>query len=373
MVARKLEDILRQFHVDAKLGFLLSNPLTQLPNAFQPWHSIVDELPALIESGSIDERIASLPMIATDQLKSDRELRLAHLLLVTLAAAHVWSKGTDKVRLSIPAQISMPLVSVSDRLGLKPIVCHASACLANWRYRPGVDPNSRFRAEDISLIAFRFISHPGNEWFFTITAQMETELARGLVAIADACFNCHLSVNTLTDIRYSLNTAAATFQRMKERLPPDVFYYGFRHFLSGYTQGDFVQQGGIILEGEEERGPQFLNGGSAAQSSALHVYDAFLGVEHSGPEREYLEKQWEYMPPEHREFIKWVRQSALQVEHLNDAPGYAETVAALRHFRCEHIKVVTSYIVAPAKADNPGVGTGGTSFMKLLKTIRDDC
>lgn len=37
---------------------------------------------------------------------------------------------------------------------------------------------------------------------------------------------------------------------MKERLPPDVFYYGFRHFLSGYTQGDFVQQGGIILEGK---------------------------------------------------------------------------------------------------------------------------
>uniref|UniRef100_A0A915ARX4 Indoleamine 2,3-dioxygenase n=1 Tax=Parascaris univalens TaxID=6257 RepID=A0A915ARX4_PARUN len=358
MVARKLEDVLRQFRVDENYGFLLPNPLTQLPNAFQPWQSIVDELPALIESGSIDERIASLPVIATDQLKSDRELRLAHLLLVTLAAAHVWSKGTDKAQLSIPAQISIPLVSVSDRLGLKPIVCHASACLANWRYKPGVDPDSRFRAEDISLIAFRFISHPGNEWFFTITAQMETELARGLVAIADACFNGHLSVNTLTDIRHSLITAAATFQRMKERLPPDVFYYGFRHFLSGYTQGDFVQQGGIILEGKEERGPQFLNGGSAAQSSALHVYDAFLRVEHSGPEREYLEKQWEYMPREHREFIKWVRENVHRVEHLNDAPGYAETVAALRHFRSEHIKVVASYIVAPAKADNPGIGTG---------------
>ncbi|KHN76443.1 Indoleamine 2,3-dioxygenase 1 [Toxocara canis] len=368
-----VEDVLRKFHVDANLGFVLPDPLTHLSAKFQPWQSIVDDLPALLESNRIDERIASLPIIATDELQSKRELRLAHLLLVTLAAAHVWNRGPDKARLSIPAQIAVPLVSVSDRLGLKPIVCHASACLANWKRKPGVDKNVPFRAENVSLIAFRFTDHPGNEWFFTLTAQMETELAPGLVAITSACCESRLSATTLPEIHRSLATAAATFQRMKERLPADVFYHGFRHFLSGYTAGDFVNQGGINLEGKEERGVQLLNGGSAAQSSALHVYDAFLGVKHSGEERDYLEKQWDYMPPEHRQFIIWVREKTSHIEHLKGAPHYAETIAALRHFRCEHIKVVTSYIVSPAKANNPAIGTGGTSFMKLLKTIRDDC
>ncbi|VDM41672.1 unnamed protein product [Toxocara canis] len=291
-----VEDVLRKFHVDANLGFVLPDPLTHLSAKFQPWQSIV-----------------GLLFMIPFQFKA---------------------------RLSIPAQIAVPLVSVSDRLGLKPIVCHASACLANWKRKPGVDKNVPFRAENVSLIAFRFTDHPGNEWFFTLTAQMETELAPGLVAITSACCESRLSATTLPEIHRSLATAAATFQRMKERLPADVFYHGFRHFLSGYTAGDFVNQGGINLEGKEERGVQLLNGGSAAQSSALHVYDAFLGVKHSGEERDYLEKQWDYMPPEHRQFIIWVREKTSHIEHLKGAPHYAETIAALRHFRCEHIKVV---------------------------------
>ncbi|VDK75393.1 unnamed protein product [Anisakis simplex] len=129
-----------------------------------------------------------------------------------------------------------------------------------------------------------------------------------------------------------------------------------------------------LSSGFEDRGAQPLNGGSAAQSSALHVFDAFLGVVHDGDEGDYLQTQWDYMPPEHRNFIKWVRKRAIQlIPTIQQAAEYQKTIETLKHFRCEHIKVVTSYIVVPSSANKPGVGTGGTSFMKLLKKIRDDC
>lgn len=36
---------------------------------------------------------------------------------------------------------------------------------------------------------------------------------------------------------------------MEEHIPPDVFYNGFRHFLSGYTQNALAEQGGVVFEG----------------------------------------------------------------------------------------------------------------------------
>lgn len=57
----------------------------------------IDEIQELIENHTLDDRLQQLPLIATDALKTHNELRLAHLLLTTLAAAHVWQDGPDKV------------------------------------------------------------------------------------------------------------------------------------------------------------------------------------------------------------------------------------------------------------------------------------
>ncbi|VDK57737.1 unnamed protein product [Anisakis simplex] len=192
MTGECVEDILSEFHVDPKLGFVLPDPLTRLPDVFKPWQEIVDALPELLESQTIEQRIDALPIIDTTQLKSNKELRLAHLLLVTLSSAYVWNRGSDKPHLSIPRQISQPLIDVSDRTGLKPIVVHASACLANWKRcntesKCGIadERSELFRAEDVSLIAFRFTRHPGNEWFFTLTAQVISLSARFSLQFCD--------------------------------------------------------------------------------------------------------------------------------------------------------------------------------------------
>lgn len=94
------------------------------------------------------------------------------------------------------------------------------------------------------------------------------------------------------------------------------------------------------ISGHEELGPQPLNGGSAAQSSAFHVIDEFLGIQHAGTERAFLECQRSYMPPKHREFILWVRENAKKISNLRDSAEYQETVLAVRKFREAHINLV---------------------------------
>ncbi|KYO19103.1 indoleamine 2,3-dioxygenase 2 [Alligator mississippiensis] len=59
---------------------------------------------------------------------------------------------------------------------------------------------------------------------------------------------------------------------------PDTFYTTIRLFLSGWRDNP-AMQAGLLYEGESEL-PQAYSGGSAAQSTVLHAFDAFLGIRH---------------------------------------------------------------------------------------------
>ncbi|CAG9539879.1 unnamed protein product [Cercopithifilaria johnstoni] len=202
-------DILKYFEIDPNVGFLLPNPSAKLPEEFEPWHQIADEIQELIEYNMLEDRLQQLPLISTDILKTNNELRLAHLLLTTLAAGHVWQDGSDKARLTVPANISLPLFDVCYRLGLKPIVCHASVCLANWK---PIQEMSAFNAAMIDIIAFRFIKHPGNRWFFTLTAQIEAELAEAICAITSACLHGKIEESTMQHIYNGVTKATSTIE-----------------------------------------------------------------------------------------------------------------------------------------------------------------
>lgn len=94
------------------------------------------------------------------------------------------------------------------------------------------------------------------------------------------------------------------------------------------------------ISGKEQMGPQMFNGGSAAQSSTLHVVDGFLQVKHSGSEKKFLLEQRKYMLPAHKQFIEWIEARSALIPGIPDFEEYAETLKALRRFRDEHIKIV---------------------------------
>jgi hypothetical protein len=90
--------ILTEFKVDPIRGFLPHHdPLQRLPYArYHLWEDLGDDLPKLLGArlGQARAPLRKLPMLSTDKLVTEGELRRAHLLLCLFAHAYVWG-GTS--------------------------------------------------------------------------------------------------------------------------------------------------------------------------------------------------------------------------------------------------------------------------------------
>ena len=86
---------LEEYQVSATYGFVpVEAPLKQLPNQYTAWETIALNLPMLISSGEIDESIASLTLIPTEFLISEREWQRAYVILGFIANGYLW--GAEK-------------------------------------------------------------------------------------------------------------------------------------------------------------------------------------------------------------------------------------------------------------------------------------
>lgn len=76
----------------SKNGFLpASAPLTRLPNdCYQPWESIIEVLPTLIEAKQLRQRVDKLPTLDTQQLKTEAEWQRAYSMLAVIAQGYIW-------------------------------------------------------------------------------------------------------------------------------------------------------------------------------------------------------------------------------------------------------------------------------------------
>uniref|UniRef100_A0A0K0DPG5 Uncharacterized protein n=1 Tax=Angiostrongylus cantonensis TaxID=6313 RepID=A0A0K0DPG5_ANGCA len=123
----------------------------------------------LIKENRVRDAVHSLPELTIDNLITYEDWRTAHLLLVTITSGYIWSGDPLEAPLILPRNLGIPLVAVSERLGLRPVICHASACLANWNL---IDPSLPFSLDNLQLNAFKFLDSKANHWFFTVTAQV---------------------------------------------------------------------------------------------------------------------------------------------------------------------------------------------------------
>lgn len=73
-------------------GFLPAEaPLRRLPDArYGPWESLIDQLPALLKTGSVREVVDALPVLDVSRLGSEQELQRAYSILAVIAQAYVW-------------------------------------------------------------------------------------------------------------------------------------------------------------------------------------------------------------------------------------------------------------------------------------------
>ncbi|XP_070579508.1 indoleamine 2,3-dioxygenase 2-like [Ptychodera flava] len=382
---------LEDFHVSEKLGFVLQYPLTELPPYFNIWNELGRDLTDIVYDGTIREKIEAMPLLDHNQLEGHRQLRLAHLILSCLASGYVWMEGGQSVPARLPESLAVPLWGVSQRLGIPAAVgMHYSVCLANWKL---LDPSGPVDIDNMDTIV-KIQCGIHEAWFFLIAVQVELDTAPGLVSIVKAQQavkdkNHGDLVDALKVMTQTLAKMKSTLTRMHEKNDPDVFFNVLRIFLSGWDHESFKRLGynGLIYDGVSEE-PVLYTGGSAAQGATLYSFDEALGVKHDPRREAIIAKFKEYIPPDHRAFIKAISRGpsiksfveSIEDEAVSDA--YNQCVKSLADFRSYHLQLACKYITIQAhkNAQNNNEnyvnqsqqGTGGTGFMQYLKGLRNN-
>ncbi|KAL7884171.1 hypothetical protein AOLI_G00069410 [Acnodon oligacanthus] len=390
---------LGKYHISEEYGFVLPDPLVELPPYFQPWTDIAGRVTELISAHSLRSFVHELPLLETDSLQSHRELRLAHLALSVITMGYVWQEGEGDPVKVLPQNLAVPFWAVSQKLGLPPILTHADGVLANWRKK---DPDGPMDIENLELL----FSLPGGEstrGFFLVTLMVELAAVPGLKAIPEVISGVY--DGDVAVVTRALDVLSQAIDRMKEALKlmhvyvdPFVFYGIMRIFLSGWKDNPTMAEG-LVYEGVQAE-PLEISGGSAAQSSLLHCFDELLGVKHEEKSGAFLTRMRDYMPPSHKRFIEDIscmpslRDFVLKRGDESLTEAFELCVDQLVALRSYHLNIVSRFISIPAaraKKLRAGAiasleeqntvgkaptsleerGTAGSGIMSFLKVVRD--
>ncbi|XP_051038134.1 indoleamine 2,3-dioxygenase 2 [Phodopus roborovskii] len=379
---------LGRYHISEEYGFLLHSPLKELPDQYRPWMEIANKLAHLIESHQLRDHVYKMPLLDCRFLTGHREQRLAHLVLAAITMGFVWQEGETQPQKVLPRSLAIPFVEVSRKLGLPPILVHSDLVLTNWTKR---NPEGPWEIRNLETI----ISFPGGESlraFILVTVLVEKAAAPGIKALVQGVEallqqSQDTLLQALKQLRLSIQDVTRALAQMHDYVDPDIFYTVIRIFLSGWKDNPAMPVG-LVYEGVAPE-PLRYSGGSAAQSSVLQAFDEFLGIEHCKESVGFLQRMRDYMPPSHKAFLEDLHSSpSLRDYVLTSGAGcclmaYNQCVEALVELRSYHINMVARYIIsAAAKARNRVLshlsshaleerGTGGTSMMSFLKSIRE--
>ncbi|XP_060237477.1 indoleamine 2,3-dioxygenase 2 isoform X2 [Meriones unguiculatus] len=270
---------LETYHISEEYGFLLPHPLAELPDHYQPWMEIANELPHLIESHQLRAHVSKMPLLDCRFLKGYRQQRLAHLVLAAITMGFVWQEGETQPQKVLPRTLAIPFVEVSRNLGLPPILVHSDLVLTNWTKR---NPEGPLEISNLETI----ISFPGGEslqGFVLVTVLVEKAAAPGIKALVQGVeailrHSRETLLQALQQLKLSMQDITRTLAQMHDCVDPDIFYSVIRIFLSGWKDNPAMPEG-LVYEGVATE-PLRYSGGSAAQSSALQAFDEFLGIRH---------------------------------------------------------------------------------------------
>lgn len=344
-------------------------------------------IPKLLLTNKIRHQIDKLPhdFFSHDLNKySEVELRLLNVQFSFLAHAYVWGDlAPSKV---LCKSIALPWSNISEKLGRPPILSYASYCLDNWHK---INDDDGVNLNNVAL-NYNFLGGIDEDWFVTIHVCIEHAAN---LAIASA-FNIALAyqqntadektlLKELTNIKTSMLEVNHIFRKMPEKCDPYIYYHRVRPYIFGWKNNPSLPEG-LVYEGCFDDKPQLFRGETGAQSSIVPALDALLSVVHEKDElREYLDEMKSYMPPSHRELIKFIEDhSQVKTDIKNNEELIAlfdDCCQEISIFRSQHLQYAADYIhnqntknTLFGTGGSKVRGTGGTPFMKYLRKHRDE-
>lgn len=148
----------------------------------------------------------------------------------------------------------------------------------------------------------------------------------------------------LLSLAQLMDTCTGILARMQDDCIPSTFFYDIRPWFNG---GKRMLAGQLVDWG----------GPSAGQSSLVHAFDCFLGVDHvpelgeDGFEATFMKRMASYMPAPHRAFLQHLAVEAASLRsYASERPedvgeAYNAAVDALRRLRDTHVRIVYAFIV----------------------------
>lgn len=337
--------------------------------AVEQLESIADNLPDLLEQGTIRSTLQQLPLFDMRELLTHDERIIERAFQLYCYFASAWIHAPHLPASSVlPAAIAVPLVQLADAVGRPPILSYASYTLANWQK---INPAGEIRIENLRLLQ-RFIHKPDAAWFTLIHVDIEARAAtaiRAIPALLEAAQHGESGAvcAALTAMQNGLTDMMATLSRMPEGCHPHVYYHEVRSYIFGFDD--------VLYEGVTQYGgqPQTLRGETGAQSTIIPAMIRALGLQHQETNlTQHLEIMRDYMPPLHREFLLGIDGSGVRaLVERNREQGelrdtYNECIRHMLQFRRMHLRFAASYI---ANQSPDSLGTGGTEFMTWLQQL----
>lgn len=416
-MSNKIEALnLEDYDISEEKGFLSSDlAAVKLSNPYySQWEEIATKIPLLILTSQLKPAIENeLQLLKIDQLITSSDLKRGYVLLTFIINGYVWSSNPPNE--VIPDALAYPLLEISSKLGLPPVVTYSSVVL--WNYRT-IDETKSLDMQNLTT-DLSFTGSFDEAWFYLISVYFEKVGAQaikyGLRAIDSVNQNnSELFIENMKALAESISQLTAVLNRIEEKCDPYVFYFRIRPFLAGWKNMEKVGLPSGVKYGYNGEYQQWA-GGSNAQSSLIQYLDLVLGVTHFNSEGKqqfskntisnegqykrnaYLLNMQNYMPQLHRKFLQDVnnisniRQYVIsQNKDSNIKLAYDTCIAMLKLFRDYHLTIIKKYILTPANAEKihdttvlrnglanthnakNHIGTGGTSLVNFLSQCRDE-
>ena len=372
-------------------GFIGSNqPLRYLSNKNKDEQILEDlscSIPKLLLTNKIRKQVDNLSdtFFSHDLSRySEKELRLLNVQFSFLAHAYVWG---DLVPSKILCKaIAKPWSNISKMLGRPPILSYASYCLDNWQK---INQDEGVNLDNVAL-NYNFLGGIDEDWFVTIHVCIEHAANKAIqsaftIALKTEANDCNEKVllDELASIKEAMLEVNHIFRKMPEKCDPYIYYHRVRPYIFGWKNNPALPDG-LIYESCFDEKPQLFRGETGAQSSIVPTLDALFNVKHEKDElREYLDEMKSYMPPSHRELIKFIEDNSKVKEQVLNKKVlmklYDDCCQEISIFRSQHLRYAADYIHNQStkstlfgSGGSKVRGTGGTPFMKYLKKHRDE-
>ncbi|KAF9476208.1 Indoleamine 2,3-dioxygenase [Pholiota conissans] len=414
------------FDVDPHSGFMAPEPpISRLPEKWEAWEIVLDNARAAkLQLGDKVGLATSEASISASWRKEVRKmpelsivgleesvilLRRAHLVLAYILHFYVQSLPPSEA-VSIPPSISIPILRLSAKLDLPPVLTFSDTVLYNWNYKFG--PQNNDQTPDINNIRIQttFTGLVDEEEFYLCSARIElrgVEILELMRMTMDETFvGDAIAVRRISGYLHTISSTIDELKKLlldvKTKCNPDVYYNQVRPWFRGEDSDENKRS--WVFEGVGPGGdpelhvPKELSGPSAGQSSMIHILDIFFGVDHqaSSPGKPpFMVRMQSYMPRNHRLFLDHLKANPrplrVFVADAKDADllaAYNVAVLALKTFRDAHMIIAALYILGPARRAKafgvtsdgavegvdatkvPLKGTGGTDLVKFLKDTR---